>query len=398
MTDTNIVILNHTLLINNQFSNGGIIARLIKHANKEILLYGCSDFIINALLINSFNKYYLDHQNDILFINSIQAYNYNFILPNVNLIKQYLFEQLSINDLATFLSIVYDIPKNHNCYFICNPVTIILSGIKALIKPYEYSDNISFESIHDGINKQCEQYIKSIIILINNEFHTEFTIYYLTNDVWLIGFNEAFNLDHSIHTIDIIHEDMNIYLQQMNNIAFTKIITDIQVLLYQYSNKHNYSTKLIKTNHKNIQSIESMKNDKLIKNPIDTIWFWNYNYHATSSKYTNFISQIFNQHILNSNDNINSTDNNKISIDDDNKNTSTLILNKLYNINIYFELFKWQQQYTEYEILLERLLLDHHQKIKYNKLSIFIVTKTKILRFQYSKWNKYKFWYKIRSR
>ncbi len=200
---------------------------------------------INILIPGLFWK----NTSDINYIyQSLNTPNLNKLLNHASykILKQQSLSQIfyllknNINAIsqAELFATQLNITNQYHNFLLCEPTYLRLDRNRLLISEAE-------------LLQLAEDEAKQYIELINNHFNNEIKIYYIHEELWLLGHNYSTNKHIRPPIIDIIGENIDDYMDRDNDYGhkLNTIINEIQMLLYNCAyNKLRESDGLLSLN------------------------------------------------------------------------------------------------------------------------------------------------------
>ncbi len=253
--------------------------------------------------------------------------------PNLNkLIRHAKITQLDLSYSDIILGAEYEINtsiakqiaqsrqlKTYQCYLICEPTHLRLDGNSLLIS----------ESTLLQLDKsECTVIINDI----NNHFNGDLEIFYITDNLWLIGINNLHAPINNFAIVDILGQNVNQFLS--NNILLNQIINEVQMLLFHHD-------------------INKIRNDEGSLS-VNSIWLWDKILH------------------------------NKLDVD------SFEIIDNLHSPSSYGDTYSWLQQMQHMDDTIWQKLVKQQTLIK--QINIYLPYRNKTIKAQITPLDKFKFW------
>ena len=200
---------------------------------------------------------------------------------------------------------------------------------------------------------------QQLITVINEHFSGELEVFYISDELWLIGLN--FTLDDvvSYPLIDIVGENIDEFLPSGNErLRLHKLINEIQMLLFNLP-------------------LNKLREDEGLLS-INSVWIWD--------KSPPKLAFEFGTHLAN---------NSSLSaLTGDFAAVASLIVDKAYYPACYRDSFSWLEVVAELDNLLAAKLSDLLNSRKIQHLNIYIPTLTGCHCLQLSRFDLWKFWRK----
>jgi hypothetical protein len=198
-----------------------------------------------------------------------------------------------------------------------------------------------------------------IIASINQHFEGEVKVFYLREDLWLLGTNLDLHDLNSYPIIDIIGENVDDYLPEgVSRIYLHKIMNEIQMLLFEHP-------------------VNSLRNeDNLLA--VNSLWLWDKKIQPLPCKLGKAA------HIKTSVKNIKQL----ISTADCN----TLIIDDTYYPAKYRDSFGWVQRLHEIEEYLPEFIMDALRTGKFKTVNIWLPQLSNTWQLNINRFDLYKFW------
>ena len=155
--------------------------------------------------------------------NNVQLDKFNKLLKNTKThILDYSYSDLVYSSIqqegtvASNLAKLLGVNKEYSSFLVAEPTHLRLDRDRLLISEAEL---LQLDTIG----------AKSIIDSINSHFNEEIKLYFINENMWLIGHNLETTKTPSYSILDIIGENIDDYLPELN---INKILNEIQMLLY----------------------------------------------------------------------------------------------------------------------------------------------------------------------
>jgi hypothetical protein len=247
-----------------------------------------------------------------------------------DLIYNKLFDNNINGSLANFLVKNQNISDKYTTFLVAQPTNLRVQNDG--LTPTE-PESLQLTSVEEH----------SIITIINNHFNHEIKVYYVTNNLWLIGLNFSLANSKFYPIVDMLGENIDDYLPHgEHNILFSKILNEIQMLLHDLD---------INKNRKNNGDL-----------PVNSIWMWD--------------KQIMPLDFLNQ----------------ETTSVETTLVNTLYYPCCYRDSSNWITNIETLDVDIAKTLNQQLYSGKIKILRLFIPRKNDTIEIKLTYRSKYKFW------
>ncbi|MCX8514217.1 MAG: hypothetical protein ORN24_01465, partial [Burkholderiales bacterium] len=200
----------------------------------------------------------------------------------------------------------------------------------------------------------------------------ELKLYFLNNNLWLLGHNLELESEINYYPIlDIVGENVNDYLPTgIGSIQLNKIVNEIQMFLFNSQLNHTRQ----KNNHLSLNSI----------------WIWNKKINPNT--YTNYANVFSNHATLTIEKYSNSIHPLPTNQEDLIQNNSLVIIDNLFYSSCYRDNYTYSQQLEQLDQTLGKFLQQKIADKHIQELNILIPVGKNTIQLRTIQLHKYKFW------